>query len=438
MDKIIEDKIKQAVNIVDIIGDFITLRKRGVEYQGLCPFHKDKTLGNFSVNPSKGIFKCFSCGAGGDAIEFLMKHERLSYGDALHYLAHKYSIPVEDDYDRERFKNIKPSQPKPIVEQRKDMLVMEREMVLKTMHDIDRDYFVTWLRHLPWESHGERGRLENMLWLYCVGHWSDGRVVFWQIDEQGRPRSGKLMKYQLDGHRDRTRGPGWMHNQQGVREQYDLDHQEYRATLFGMHLTRKFPNAIIHLVESEKTALICATHYGDPDRNLWLACGGLNFLRIEALKPLIKQRRIIHLWPDKDGLTAWEKTRNAIVDNYPQASQNSIKINTTFLQRNWLPEDGSKADVADIILRIMWSKSTAGNEELRACREWTAEKGDAPFVDQEEQNDPDLHAMREKLRISDWRRRHPSTPLPTPPHIDGMTSVGEVLQQHPLLKKLIE
>ena len=135
MDRITEEKIKSAANVVEVIGDFIQLRKRGVEYQGLCPFHDDENVGNFSVNPNKGVYKCFACGAGGDAIKFLMEYKdtKLSYGDALHYLAHKYSIPVDDDYDRERWQNIKPAKPKQIVEVHKDMLVMERDVVRLTL-----------------------------------------------------------------------------------------------------------------------------------------------------------------------------------------------------------------------------------------------------------------------------------------------------------------
>ena len=67
MDRITEEKIKSAANVVDVISDFLTLRKRGVEYVCLCPFHADENLGNFSVNPTKGVYKCFACGAGGDA-----------------------------------------------------------------------------------------------------------------------------------------------------------------------------------------------------------------------------------------------------------------------------------------------------------------------------------------------------------------------------------
>lgn len=429
MDKITEEKIKQAVNIVDVIGDFIELRKRGVEYQGLCPFHDDRTLGNFSVNPNKGLYKCFACGAGGDAIEFLMKYERLSYGEALHYLAHKYSIPVDDDYDRERWKNIKPAQPRQIVEVHKEMLVIERDIVRQTMKATDNDLFITWLRHLPWDTQQEQERLEKVLWLYCIGHWSDGRVVFWQIDEQGLPRSGKLMKYLTDGHRDKSRGPGWIHNQQGVREQLDLEHYEYRATLFGMHLTRKYPTSIIHLVESEKTALICATHYGNMEKNLWLACGGLNFLKIEALKPLIEQQRTIYLWPDKDGVEAWEKARNTIIDTYPEANKANIQLNTDFIAKNWREADGQKADVADILLRIMREAP-----KVEVVSDWPDGQ---PFIQQDEMNDPELHAMREKMRLGDWRRRHPTRPI-FESRTDGAKTVGEIIEEHPLLKPLFQ
>ena len=124
-----ERKILDAAGIVDVIGDFLELKKRGVEYVCLCPFHDDKTIGNFSINPTKGVYKCFSCGAGGDAVKFLMeyKHSRLTYPDALRYLAKKYSISIpDDDDDTERWKHIKPAKPKQIQETKKEMLVMPR------------------------------------------------------------------------------------------------------------------------------------------------------------------------------------------------------------------------------------------------------------------------------------------------------------------------
>jgi DNA primase len=89
------ERIIDAANIVDVIGEFITLRKRGVNYTACCPFHDEKTP-SFSVSPSRGIFKCFGCGKAGNAAVFLMEHEHLSYVDALKYLAKKYGIEVEE------------------------------------------------------------------------------------------------------------------------------------------------------------------------------------------------------------------------------------------------------------------------------------------------------------------------------------------------------
>lgn len=89
------DKIMAATDIVDVVSDFVSLRRRGANYWGLCPFHDDKSP-SFSVSPSKGVCKCFSCGKGGSAIHFIMEHEQLSYYEALKYLAKKYNIEVHE------------------------------------------------------------------------------------------------------------------------------------------------------------------------------------------------------------------------------------------------------------------------------------------------------------------------------------------------------
>lgn len=86
-------KILDAAEIVDVVGDFVTLKRRGLNYVACCPFHSEKTP-SFSVSPSKGIYKCFGCGKSGTAVGFVMEHESLSYGEALKYLANKYHIEV--------------------------------------------------------------------------------------------------------------------------------------------------------------------------------------------------------------------------------------------------------------------------------------------------------------------------------------------------------
>lgn len=89
------DRILDAAQIVDVVSEFVTLRKRGVNYIGLCPFHNEKTP-SFSVSPSKGVCKCFSCGKGGNVVHFIMEHEQLSYYEALKWLAKKYNIEVKE------------------------------------------------------------------------------------------------------------------------------------------------------------------------------------------------------------------------------------------------------------------------------------------------------------------------------------------------------
>lgn len=89
------DKILDAAQIEDVVGDFVALRRRGANYMACCPFHNEKTP-SFSVSPSKGIFKCFGCGKAGNSVNFIMEHEQLGYVDALKYLGRKYSIDVTD------------------------------------------------------------------------------------------------------------------------------------------------------------------------------------------------------------------------------------------------------------------------------------------------------------------------------------------------------
>jgi len=89
------ERILQVAEITDVVGDFVSLKRRGVNFLGLCPFHNEKTP-SFTVSPSKGIFKCFGCGKGGNSVNFLMEHEHLSYPDALRWLAKKYHIEIAE------------------------------------------------------------------------------------------------------------------------------------------------------------------------------------------------------------------------------------------------------------------------------------------------------------------------------------------------------
>lgn len=89
-------RIMDATRIEEVIGEFVSLKKRGANHIGCCPFHNEKTP-SFNVSPSKGIYKCFGCGESGNAVGFLMKHEHYTYPEALRWLAKKYNIEVEEE-----------------------------------------------------------------------------------------------------------------------------------------------------------------------------------------------------------------------------------------------------------------------------------------------------------------------------------------------------
>ncbi len=95
IDEITRQRILDRAQIVEVISEFVQLKKRGANYIGLCPFHQEKTP-SFTVSESKGIFKCFGCGKAGNVVNFLMEHEKISYVDALRWLAKKYHIEIQE------------------------------------------------------------------------------------------------------------------------------------------------------------------------------------------------------------------------------------------------------------------------------------------------------------------------------------------------------
>ena len=359
MDKIIEQKIKDAASVVDVIGDFYELKKKGVNYQCLCPFHNDRHMGSFVVSPRKNTYSCYSCGAHGDAIEFLMMKQGLTYPDALRWLAKKYNIVIPDDAHDEwsdRLNNIiekaKQAEARRLENiQQAKTLYLPLETPAELMKNTGSSNLVRWLYSLPWNDE-QRGRLPKMIRNYAVGVSRDGLTVFWQIDEQARVNTGKMMRYKPDGHRDKDSDYNfdWVHSKLFRQGIYNQEEYDYETCLFGQHLLPFCPDAQIHLVESEKTALIMATYYGNMSRNLWLATGGLQFFDRKHIQVLIDQGRDIVVYPDKDGSWIWS---DRTLQLCKETGYSKLKVNPTFVSSHWRAGDGQKADIADIVIREM-------------------------------------------------------------------------------------
>src|ERR1700752_1661032 len=90
-------QIQSRIDIIEIVGGFVKLKRRGTNYLGLCPFHNEKTP-SFTVSPAKEIYKCFGCGRSGNTISFIMEHDKYSYAEALKCLANKYGSAIEETY----------------------------------------------------------------------------------------------------------------------------------------------------------------------------------------------------------------------------------------------------------------------------------------------------------------------------------------------------
>ena len=113
IDEITKDKIKGVANVVDVIGDFYELRDKGHgKYHCLCPFHADRHEGSFVVDGVKNFYHCYSCGANGDSLRFLMEHEGMKFPDAIAWLGAKYGIPVEGS-ENYNVRQCKPHEPAP-------------------------------------------------------------------------------------------------------------------------------------------------------------------------------------------------------------------------------------------------------------------------------------------------------------------------------------
>jgi hypothetical protein len=295
------DNIKQRMDILDVINDFVHLKKVGSNWQCLCPFHDEKTP-SFSVSPSKGIFKCFGCGKKGDAIKFIMEIKQCGYIDALKYLAGKYNIYL--GYENTTHKNhyVKPK-PKPI--EIKPTSFIHPDIFKGSLQGYESNNFVQFL----YDRFGVDAT-NKAIATYYIGtsehqftnpdfpryKSEKGATVFWQIDIEGKIRTGKIMLYNATTGK-RVKEPfnhiNWVH------KALKMPDFELKQCLFGEHLLKGNTKPIA-MVESEKTAIIASIYL---PQFVWVAVGSLTNLNAEKCKVL--QGRKVVLYPDLNGFEKW-------------------------------------------------------------------------------------------------------------------------------------
>lgn len=194
------DRILDATNIVDVVSEFVTLRKRGVNYVGLCPFHDDKSP-SFYVSPAKNICKCFACGEGGTAVHFIMKHEQIGYFDALRFLAKKYNIEIAERELSDEEKRVRSD--------RESMFIVNawaQQYFSQMLHEhvegktVGMRYFI------------ERGFREDTIRKFQLGYSLDQRDALYQqalrkgYKKEYLEKTGLVIAYENGNVNDRFRG----------------------------------------------------------------------------------------------------------------------------------------------------------------------------------------------------------------------------------------
>lgn len=322
------EAIKSAAEILDVVSDFVAMKKRGSQYFGLSPFADERTP-SFTVNPAKQIFKDFSSGKGGDVIEFLMQKCGFKYYQAIQYLGKKYNIDVDIDDTYVYVPTAKPE--KPLI----PTSYIHPNILLDTLKGYETNSLFKFL-----QTRFEVSKLEAAFKRYYVGidqsnEYTKDWVIFWQVDFDTMVRSGKLVKYNLDGHRSKEHAAGWIHS---MKRNNDLLYPAFnlKQCFFGEHLLSEDTRKPVAIVESEKTAIICSLLIPN---YFWLACGskyGLNAEKCEILK-----NRSVTLFPDLDAHEEWKSKAK----EYNFSISNHINNIATDSDRS------EKLDLADYLLR---------------------------------------------------------------------------------------
>ncbi len=227
-------RILDAADITDVVSEFVTLRRRGVNMLGLCPFHNEKTP-SFTVSPAKGIFKCFGCGKGGNSVNFIMEHESLSYPEALKWLARKYNIEVVEEEETEEQKQLK--------DERESLMIVSA---------FAQKYFT---RNLWEENEGrtiglsyfrERSFRDDILKKFEVGYSPDGKAPFTEAAQKQGYKMEFLEKTGLSIKRD-----DWVRDRFAGRVMFPIHNLAGRVIAFGGRILKDDPKAAKYLNSPE-------------------------------------------------------------------------------------------------------------------------------------------------------------------------------------------
>ena len=280
--KISDDTLRKIHDTsIVTVADKLGMKLYGMGDEGrraCCPYHEDQHP-SLHFSTKRGCFKCFVCGAKGDAIKLVQDQENLTFTEACEWIVKECNIIVTDD---------KPSGSSRAVTS--SFCPLPSDLVTRGL-SLNSEF----CRAAVSAGYLSQGQIVAAANRYRLGASKDGGVIFWEIDAQQQVLTGKIMYYQPDCHRDKQHNPTWVHSlmKDKLPTNYELQH-----CLFGLHLLTSDlghqPSAVC-IVESEKTAVILSEIIPD---FFWMSCGGLQMFKPELLAPLVNHKVVI--FPDTD------------------------------------------------------------------------------------------------------------------------------------------
>jgi len=315
IDKETIDKIFNAADIVEVVSDFVHLKKRGVNYLGNCPFHNEKTP-SFTVSPAKGIFKCFGCGKGGNSVNFIMEHEQLTYVETLKWLAKKYHIEVVEKEESAEEKEQKDA--------RESMLIVNTFAQSQFVHNLLETEEG---RSVGLKYFKERGFTDPIIKKFELGYCRKTKDAFSLLAIQ----KGYKEKYLIDTGLTIKRDDGTYYDRFNERVMFPIHNLMGRVVGFGGRTLRTDKNLAKYLNSPESEIY-------HKSKNLY----GLYF----AKKAIVQNDRVYLV----EGYTDVMSMHQAGIENVVASSGTALTVDQIRLMRRFTPNvtvlyDGDAAGI---------------------------------------------------------------------------------------------
>ena len=340
------------IEVADHLG--LDLKGAGTENKRcLCPYHDDKHP-SMHLSKKKGIFKCFACGAKGDSLKLVQDQKNLNFLESCEWMIKEFDIVVIPDAPSCHLDcngEISRDPMRPLDYARGDKGTVEMTLTPLPSSLVTRSLSLDsqFCKSVVSAGYLTDPQLRRAAERYRLGCSKEGGVIFWEIDDQQRVHTGKIMYYQPDCHRDKAHNPTWVHSlmKDKLPSNYELQH-----CLFGLHLLTSdisHKTSSVAIVESEKTAVILSEKFPD---FIWLSCGGLQMFKPELLAPLVNHKVVIFPDTDETGeaykawLTVLQQAQRQYVFKYP------LRISRLLENHASLEQKQRKIDLVDFLFPI--------------------------------------------------------------------------------------